>query len=199
METVKLQLTFMVYSACAMSFVASVALGQDSDTDEQYRKDMKRASVIWQKAAKAEVDPNTLLDFAADIENRWKDTDRQKYGRLMLRLMEPAMSKGLFNSNQGKEARKYLLLAVVEPENIPVSLHANLADALIRSPAKRSRKDTAIDMPENEWKKQRKENMQVIARLWKRMDDIEANWDPNDSSRKDLSPHRISFDAPGKN
>ena len=59
METVKLQLTFMVYSACAMSFVASVALGQDSVTDEQYRKDMKRASVIWQKAAKAEVDPKS--------------------------------------------------------------------------------------------------------------------------------------------
>ncbi len=92
METVKLQLTFMVYLACAMSFIVSAALGQDSVADEQYRKDMKQASVIWRKAAKAEVDPNTLLDLAADIENRWKDTDRQKYGRLMLRLMAPTVS-----------------------------------------------------------------------------------------------------------
>ena len=91
MRTATLQLAFMIYLACITSFIASATSGQGSVTDEQYHQDMRRVSHLGRQAAKTEIDPNTLRSAAADIENRWKDTNRDEYGRLILRLMAPVV------------------------------------------------------------------------------------------------------------
>ena len=109
--------------------------------------------------------------FIDEIQKKWVNKNKEYYACLMLEA-----SKQLYNGRFGgcqryRQARKYALLALADPNKIRLRTELDLIGYTINP----------IKLEGAEWVKQRSENVRLrLKALQRLLDAIDPNWDPND-------------------
>ena len=120
-------------------------------------------------------DLNAYEKFADEIQNRWKDENKEHYALLMLEICKP-LSSGNFKSDRRYQlARKYALSALDKAEDIPVRLELELTGHVLTLMIPRSAPKGT------DFAQRRKKDVEIRLQAWKRLTDaIDPNWDAND-------------------
>ena len=122
--------------------------------------------------------------FANEIQNKWKDKNKEDYARLMLEVCGPLGSGRFSEDHQFVVARKYALLALEDANEIPLVTELELAAHVTSDMA------TPRAAKGQEWAQLRNTDAKVRFHVWKRlMDAIDPNWDPNE---KLVSPNFVA-------
>jgi len=177
---------FAVVVLCLV--LTSVSFGEKLDAPkaerEKYKEDIARIKKLRKSFTPGPTnDLESYERFADEIQNKWKQANKEWYGRLMQEICGP-LSSGAFEDDQRYEvARKYALSVLAEPNAIPVTLELELTGhvvTLMYTPGAPKGEDFA---------QLRKEDVEVRLHAWKRLiDAIDPNWDPNEEL---LSPNAV--------
>jgi hypothetical protein len=163
-----------------LSILQNITFGASPESSEmekqQYKQDMERIKTV-EKSFKAGAvnDLKEYEKFADEIQTKWNRRNREYYARLMLEVCGP-LSSGRFNEErQYALARKYALLALAEPNKIPLVTELELTGHVLTDMV------TPRALKGQEWAQQRKEDVHVRLHAWKRLvDAIDPKWDPNE-------------------
>jgi hypothetical protein len=180
----RFSVTVVILSLC----VTNISLGENLQSAESEKQQYKQDTAHI-KDLKKTFTPGPTNDleayerFADEIQNKWKQANKEWYGRLMLEICGP-LSSGAFEDDQRYEvARKYALSVLAEPNTIPLTLELELTGhvvTLMYTPNAPKGQDFA---------QRRKKDAEVRLHAWKRLvDAIDPNWDPNQAP---LSPNAV--------
>lgn len=138
--------------------------------EQEYRQDLSQISSL----TKAK-DLMGMEKFADEIQRTWSQRNKEYYADLMLNVCKSLSSGRFKDDRQYSLARKYALLALQEPDAIPLEMEVALVGYVMS--------DMVIPSAPRgqEWEQQRKMDMEVRFHAWKRLTDaIDPTWDPND-------------------
>jgi len=161
------------------------AISEASEMEKQeYKQDRQRIRALRKSFTPGPTnDLKEYEKFADGIQSKWSRRNREYYARLILEVSGPITS-GYFKGNRRYQlARKYALLAVVEPNEISLETELNLIGHAITLMIGRN-------APKGEkWAQLRKKDVEIRLHAWKRLvDAIDPNWDPNEVR---LSPNAV--------
>ncbi len=171
---------FVLVIAC-LSLVQSMTSGtspEASETEKQeYRQEWARIKALEKSFTPGPTnDLKKYEKFADEIQNKWKDRNKEYYARLMLEVCKPLSSGNFKDDRRHKLARKYALLALNKPEDIPVRLELELTGHVM----------TFMIGPKSpkgaDFAQRRKKDVEIRLHAWKRLlDAIDPDWDPNET------------------
>jgi hypothetical protein len=177
----------LIFASCLfatkrMSFAASP---EASEIEKQEYKQERAYIKALEKSFK-DGPVNNLEEyekFADEIHSKWVGRNKEHYAYLMLEICKP-LSSGRFNEDrQFILARKYALLALAEPNQIPLETELELVGHVISDMA------TPRAPKGQEWANRRKQDVEVRFHVLRRLIDvIDPDWDPNDKPLLNVSP-----------
>jgi len=163
--------------------VSPVGLSSQAEKQE-YKQDMARI-----KALEKSFKPGPINDlkeyekFCDEIQERWKNRNKEHYGRLMLEVCKPLSSGRLKGDRRYEVARKYALSALTHANDISLETELQLTGhvvTLMYTPNSPKGEDFA---------QLRKKDVEIRLHAWKRLiDAIDPNWDPNDKPVRNVAP-----------
>ncbi len=167
----KITICFLILASVLLANgVLFVADGEVLTMEEEYKQDLSRI-VFLDKSR----DLNGVERLAEEIETKWGRRNKEYYANLMLEVCKPLSSGQFKDDRQYSLARKYAILALEEPDKIPLETEVALVGHVMS--------DMVIPTAPKgqEWVQQRKTDMKVCFHAWKRLKDaIDPSWDPND-------------------
>lgn len=194
----KIKSMVLLSLACLFSISIFTTYGEDNAVRQQFRNDMNRVASFWKDNRNAHVDANQVSGIAADIETNWKDTDKEKYAMLMLRLVGPLKSKSKDNQLQNDTVRQYLLTAMEEPNQVPVKLQINIATELMKSWPELDKKGKNTVLTQNELAQRRTNDALIVLRAWQNFDGlIDPNWSPEDRPKRNTVKQELAAKSKG--
>lgn len=162
--------------------------GVSSQAEKQeYKQDMARI-----KALEKSFKPGLVNDleeyekFADEIQNKWRDRNKEYNARLILEICGP-LSSGTFEDDRRHDvARKYALSVLEKSEEISIEMELKLTGHVMTSMYTRN-------APKGEdLAQRRKKDVQIRLHAWKRLlGAIDPNWDPNERL---LSPNAVAME-----
>lgn len=185
----KFLICFLILACCLLvNIIAFGAIPEASEMEKQaYRQELARIETLRKSFTPGPTnDLKKYEKFADEIQNKWKEGNKEYYARLMLEVCGP-LSSGNFKDDRRYElARKYALLAVAEPNEISLETELNLIGHAITLMIGRN-------SPKGEkWAQLRKKDVEIRLHAWNRLlDTIDPNWDPNEVL---WSPNAIGAD-----
>lgn len=171
-----------------LSLVQNITFGANSEASEiekqEYKQELNRI-----KSLRKSLKPGAVNDlkeyekFADEIQGKWVGKNKEYYVSLMLEICKP-LSSGRFNEDrQFTLARKYALLALAEPNEIPLQTELKLTGHVMTDMV------TPRAPTGQECAQQRKQDVNVRLHAWKRLiDAIDPTWDPNDLPVSNVVP-----------
>jgi hypothetical protein len=179
----RIVMIFIFFLPISLSFGSNL---KDSEAKKQeYEQDMVRVESL-SKSLKPGF-TNDLKDYEKaidEIQSKWRKKNRELYSRLMWEACKP-LSSGRFNDERQYDvARRYALLALEEPNEIPLEVELELTGHVMTDTV------TPRAPTGQEWSHRRKQDVEVKFHAWKRLiDAIDPNWDPNEEI---LSPNAVA-------
>jgi len=160
---------------------------QSQGEKQEYSQDMARIKTVEKSFKAGPV--NDLKEYeklSDEIQTKWKRQNREYYARLILEVCGP-LSSGRFNEERQYDvARKYALLALAEPNQIPLEIELELTGHVMTDMV------TPRSPKGQEWAQRRKKDVEIRLHAWKRLiDAIDPNWDPNEEL---WSPNAVGAD-----
>lgn len=159
--------------------------GVSSEAEKQeYKQDMARI-----KALRKSFKPGLVNDleeyekFADEIQNKWRDRNKEYNARLILEICGP-LSSGTFEDDRRHDlARKYALSVLEKSEEISVEMELKLTGHVMTSMY-------TPNAPKGEDLAQRRnKDVEIRLHAWRRLlDAIDPNWDPNDKPLRNVPP-----------
>jgi len=161
-------------------FAYNTLLGGNTEATQQekqeYERDYKRVTDLDASLSQDGVrDMNAYEAFGDSIEQKWRDRNKEYHARLMLEICRP-LSSDTFNENRRRELRrKYVLSALEEPDNIPLTLELELIGRVITF-------NFGPGAPKGEdFAQRRVKDAEVRLHGWKRLlEAIDPNWSPGE-------------------
>ena len=159
--------------------LVSVSIGTNLKTSEEYLNEYKQEfSNI--RAKRDSLKPGLVnnleeyVKFANEIQEKWKDKDKESYARLMLEVCKPLSSGNFADYRRHNFARDYALSALEKPDEIPLELELELIGHVMTNVLPNRPTD-------KELVKRRKEDTEIRLHAWRRLlNAIDPNWDPNE-------------------
>ena len=185
-EKIKMSLLVLM----CFSLVQNISFGAGAESSEAEKQEYKqeRARI---KALRKSFKPGPINDlkeyekFGDEIQMRWKNRNKEHYGRLMLEVCKPLSSGRLKGDRRYEVARKYALSALADANDPPLEIELELeltghVVTLMYTPNSPKGEDFA---------QRRKKDVQIRLHAWKRLiDAIDPNWDPNDKPVRNVVP-----------
>jgi len=155
--------------------VGPVGLSSQAEKQE-YKEDMARIKALEKSFKPGPVnDLEEYEKFADEIQNKWRDRDKEHYARLMQEVCEPLSSGRFKGDRQYEVARKYALSVLEKSEEISIEMELELTGhvvTLMYTPNSPKGEDFA---------QRRKKDVEIRLHAWKRLlGAIDPNWDPNE-------------------
>jgi len=151
--------------------------GVSSQAEKQeYKRDMARIKDLEKSFKPGLVnDLEQYEKFADEIQNKWRDRNKEYNARLILEICGP-LSSGTFEDDRRHDlARKYALSVLEKSEEISVEMELKLTGHVMTSmytPNSPKGEDLA---------QRRKKDVEIRLHAWKRLlRAIDPNWDPNE-------------------
>ena len=175
--------------ACCLLAAKRVSFGASPEASEMEKQEYKHA-INQIKSLRKSLKPGPINDlrsfekFADEIQIKWSRRNKEHYALLMLELCKP-LSSGRFNEErQFALARKYALLGLAKPNQIPLETELELTRHVITDMV------TPRAPKGQEWAQKRRKDVQIRLHAWKRLiDSIDPNWNPNEVI---LSPNAVA-------
>jgi len=177
---------FIIIMLILLSF--NVASFGDSEATlwekQEYEQDCRLVADMDDSISQNDMrDLNVYEEFADRIDQKWRELNKELYGRLMLAICRPLTSGSFKENRQYELARKYALSALEEPDSIPLILELDLlgrVTTFVIGPDAASGKDLV---------EKREENTAVRLHAWKRLlEAIDPNWNPDEILFSNISP-----------
>jgi len=183
----KITMSFLVLMC--LSLVQNITFGANSEVSEM-EKQAYRQELAHIKTLRKSLKPGPINDlrsfekFADEIQIKWSRRNKEHYALLMLELCKP-LSSGRFNEErQFALARKYALLGLAKPNQIPLETELELTGHVITDMV------TPRAPKGQEWAQQRRKDVQIRLHAWKRLiNSIDPSWNPNEVI---LSPNAVA-------
>lgn len=179
MSTAKI--AFGLLAVASVVCAASNLWGADSEAarkaEQEYHEHWTRIEAL----AKAH-DLDGVTALANEVETRWGEADKERYGYLMLRICDVLKSPG-FPAKGHSLAREYAMLALRKSRELPLSIVFKL---LLRVEADWRH---FANLDEAHWSAERSAKVQLWLQAWKRVEEgIDKNWDPSKPPPWEVSP-----------
>ncbi len=171
--------TVTIVIACSL-LGHGFTFGADSANplEEQQNYERDRNRVVSLRTSLLQSSTNDLPayeEFADEIDEAWRERNREFHARLMLEVCKP-LSSGIFKDDRRYElARKYALSALEEADEIPLPLELELTGHVttVRIGPDASRGEDFVEV--------RTQDVAVRLHAWKRLiEAIDPNWDPDE-------------------
>jgi hypothetical protein len=136
----------------------------------EYEQDMKRLLSLSEMK-----DIEGLDRFADELQAKWNRINEESYADSILAVCGN-LSSGRFNDErQYNLARKLAILALTDPNEIPLETQLKLVGHVMTDMI------TPSAPKGQEWARKRRKDLEVRLHAWKRLTKaIDPNWDPND-------------------
>lgn len=174
----KITMSFLILMC--FSLVQNITFGANSEASEmekqEYRQELNRIKSLRKSLKPGPInDLRSYEKFADEIQTAWNRKSKEHYALLMLELCKP-LSSGRFNEErQYTLARKYALLGLAKPNQIPLETELELTGHVMTDMV------TPRAPKDQEWAQQRRKDVQIRLHAWKRLiDAIDPKWDPKD-------------------
>lgn len=151
---------------------------------QEYRKDMNRIASLRKSFTPGPTnDLRQYEKFADEIQGKWSDKNKELYSRLMWAVCKPLSSGRFDDGRQHAVARRYALLALAEPNEVPIEVELELTGHVMTDMV------TPRAPKGQDWARARKKDVEIRLHAWKRLiGAIEATWDPNDLPLINVTP-----------
>jgi hypothetical protein len=160
--------------------LTSISFGENPKPSEaekqEYRQDMARIKALEKSFKPGPVnDLEEYEKFADEIQNKWRDRNREYNARLILEICGPLSSGRLRGDRQYEVARKYALSVLADANDIPLETELKLTGHVM-TPMYTRNAPKGEDLA-----RRRKKDVQIRLHAWRRLiDAIDPNWDPNE-------------------
>ena len=185
----KITISFSVLMCLAL--IQNVTFGANpeaSETEKQeYKQERARIKVLEKSFTPGPTnDLQKYEKFADEIQNKWKDKNKEHYARLMLKVCK-SLGPGNFKDKRCYVLkRKYVLSALEKPNEIELVTELELTGH-VQTDLYSRLAPTGADFV-----KRRKKDVEIRLHTWKRLlDAIDPDWDPNEVI---LSPNAVAVE-----
>ena len=180
----KTKVCFLVIPYCLLAQSALFGLHKEhlQMEEQEFKQDMRHIASLEKSFGKS-VELDEVEKLADKIQTDWFQKDKKYYAKLMLEICKPLSSGRFKNDRQYTLARKYALLALREPNTIPLETELELIGHVTTNMLPPRAPEGQV------WLQQRKRDVEVRFHAWKRLiEAIDPNWDPNDVPLVNVSP-----------
>ncbi|MCP4612638.1 MAG: hypothetical protein GY845_28395 [Planctomycetes bacterium] len=183
----KITMSFLVL--VCLTLVQNITFGAISEASEM-EKQAYRQELVHIKALRKSLKSGPINDlksfekFADEIQIKWSRLNKEHYARLILEVCKPLSSGRFDDERQYSLARKYALLALVKPNQIPLETELELTGHVITFMC------TPYAPKGADFAQRRKKDVEIRLHAWKRLiDSIDPKWNPNEVP---LSPNVVA-------
>ena len=175
------KIAFGLLAVATAVCVAQNSWSADSEALEKAEREYREHWARLEASGKAH-DLDGLRALADEVETRWAEADKERYGYLMLGICNALKSPG-FREKGHSLAREYAMLALRKSSGLPLLVVFKL---LLRVEAD-WRHFESLDKAD--WSTERSAKVQLWLQAWKRVEEgFDRNWDPNKPPPWQVSP-----------
>lgn len=183
------KITMSLLVLMCFSLVQNISFSAGAEPSEMEKQEYKQERTRIKALVKSlTIEPTNDLEkyekFADEIQNKWKDKNKEYYARLMLKVCGP-LTSGSFKDRRCYDLRRqYVLSALKYPNEIALVTELELTGRVQTDMYSRNAPKGA------DFAKRRRKDVQIRLHAWKRLvDAIDPNWDPNEILR---SPNAVA-------
>jgi hypothetical protein len=178
MITKKLTMSFLVLMC--LSLIQNITFGAIPEVSETEKQEYKQ-ELAEIKAMRNSLTPGKTNNlekyerFADEIQDKWKEKNKEHYAHLMLKVCGPLSSGNFKDDRRYEMARRYALAALEKPQEISVDAELELTGHVVTLMI-------GPDAPKGQiWEELRRKDVEIRLHAWRRLlDSIDPEWDPNE-------------------